>query len=123
MFAPEFRNRLSATIEFAPLSPAVVERVVDKFIAELQERLDKQKVTLTVTPAAKKWLAEHGHDPRFGARPLGRLIENEIARVLADEVLFGQLTKGGKATADLDGDKLAFSYEDRRASPPRWRDR
>jgi len=118
MFAPEFRNRLSATIEFAPLSPPVMERVVDKFIAELQERLDKQKVTLIVTPAAKKWLAEHGHDPRFGARPLGRLIENEIARVLADEVLFGQLTKGGKATADLDGDKLAFSYEPNPARQP-----
>ena len=118
MFAPEFRNRLSATIEFAPLSPAVVERVVDKFVAELQERLDKQKVTLTVTPAAKKWLAEHGHDPRFGARPLGRLIENEIARALADEVLFGQLTKGGKATADLDGDKLKFSYEPNPARQP-----
>ena len=71
MFSPEFSNRLSATIDFEPLSPATMVRVVDKFIAELQERLDKQKVTLTVTPAAKKWLAEHGHDPRFGARPLG----------------------------------------------------
>jgi ATP-dependent Clp protease ATP-binding subunit ClpA len=118
MFAPEFRNRLSATIEFAPLSPPVMLRVVDKFIAELQERLDKQKVTLSVTPAAKKWLAEHGHDPRFGARPLGRLIENEIARVLADEVLFGKLTKGGKAVADLDGDKLAFSYEPTQSKQP-----
>jgi ATP-dependent Clp protease ATP-binding subunit ClpA len=84
---------------------------VDKFLAELQERLDKQKVTLSVTANAKKWLAEHGHDPRFGARPLGRLIENEIARVLADEVLFGKLTKGGKTTVDLDGDKLSFAYE------------
>src|SRR5271154_7148885 len=118
MFSPEFRNRLSATIEFAPLSPAVMVRVVDKFIAELQERLDKQKVTLTVTPAAKKWLAEHGHDPRFGGRPLGRLIENEIARELADQVLFGKLTKGGKATADLDGDKLAFTYEPNPARQP-----
>ena len=118
MFSPEFRNRLSATIEFAPLSPATMERVVDKFIAELQERLDKQKVTLTVTAAAKKWLAEHGHDPRFGARPLGRLIENEIARELADQVLFGKLTKGGKATADLDGDKLAFTYEPNPARQP-----
>jgi ATP-dependent Clp protease ATP-binding subunit ClpA len=115
MFAPEFRNRLSATIHFEPLSPETMVRVVDKFIAELQERLDKQKVTLTVTPAAKKWLAEHGHDPRFGARPLGRLIENEIARELADQVLFGKLTKGGKAIADLDGDKLAFSYEPNQA--------
>src|SRR5580700_3829457 len=118
MFAPEFRNRLSATIHFEPLSPETMVRVVDKFIAELQERLDKQKVTLTVTPAAKKWLAEHGHDPRFGARPLGRLIENEIARELADQVLFGKLTKGGKATADLDGDKLAFSYEQNQARQP-----
>ncbi len=118
MFAPEFRNRLSATIEFAALSPPVMLRVVDKFIAELQERLDKQKVTLSVTPAAKKWLAEHGHDPRFGARPLGRLIENEIARALADEVLFGKLTKGGKAIADLDGDKLAFSYEPAQSKQP-----
>jgi ATP-dependent Clp protease ATP-binding subunit ClpA len=118
MFSPEFRNRLSATIEFAPLSPEVMVRVVDKFIAELQERLDKQKVTLTVTPAAKKWLAEHGHDPRFGARPLGRLIENEIARELADQVLFGKLTKGGKATADLDGDKLSFTYEPNPARQP-----
>src|SRR6266436_426091 len=118
MFSPEFRNRLSATIEFAPLSPPVMERVVDKFIAELQERLDKQKVTLSVAAPAKKWLAEHGHDPRFGARPLGRLIENDIARVLADEVLFGKLTKGGKAIVDLDGDKLAFSYEPNQARQP-----
>jgi ATP-dependent Clp protease ATP-binding subunit ClpA len=118
MFSPEFRNRLSATIHFEPLSPATMVRVVDKFLAELQERLDKQKVTLTVTPAAKKWLAEHGHDPRFGARPLGRLIENEIARELADQVLFGKLTKGGKAIADLDGDKLAFSYEPNQARQP-----
>src|SRR6202451_180938 len=118
MFSPEFRNRLSATIHFEPLSPETMVRVVDKFIAELQERLDKQKVTLTVTPAAKKWLAEHGHDPRFGARPLGRLIENEIARERADQVLFGKLTKGGKATADLDGDKLAFSYEPNQARQP-----
>ncbi len=118
MFAPEFRNRLSAIIEFAALSPPVMERVVDKFLAELQERLDKQKVTLAVTAAAKKWLAEHGHDPRFGARPLGRLIENEIARNLADEVLFGKLTKGGKANVDLDGDKLGFSYEPTQSKQP-----
>jgi ATP-dependent Clp protease ATP-binding subunit ClpA len=110
MFSPEFRNRLSATIDFAPLSPPVIERVVDKFIGELQERLDKQKVTITVSAAAKKWLAGRGYDPRFGARPLGRLIENEIARVLADEVLFGKLTKGGEVAIDLDGDKLSFSY-------------
>jgi ATP-dependent Clp protease ATP-binding subunit ClpA len=110
MFSPEFRNRLSAIIEFAPLPPAVIERVVDKFLLELSERLEANKVTMEVTPAAKKWLAERGYDTRFGARPLGRLIENEIARVLADDVLFGRLTKGGRVVVDLDGDKLSFAY-------------
>ena len=95
--------------------------MVDKFIAELQERLDKQKVTLTVTPAAKKWLAEHGHDPRFGARPLGRLIENEIARELADQVLFGKLTKGGKAIADSMATSCrSRTSQIRRGSLRRW---
>jgi ATP-dependent Clp protease ATP-binding subunit ClpA len=112
MFAPEFRNRLSATIEFAPLPPPVIEQVVEKFLGELQERLNANKVKLAVTAAAKKWLAEHGYDTRFGARPLGRMIENEIARVLADEVLFGKLAKGGTVTVDLAGDKLVFEYPD-----------
>ena len=110
MFAPEFRNRLSATIEFAPLPPPVIERVVEKFLGELQDRLNANKVTLEVSRAAKQWLAEHGYDTRFGARPLGRLIENEIARVLADDVLFGKLTKGGKVKVDLADDKLVFDY-------------
>jgi len=112
MFSPEFRNRLSATIEFAPLSPVVIERVVDKFLGELQDRLTANKVKLEVSAAAKKWLAEHGYDTRFGARPLGRLIETEIARMLADEVLFGRLAKGGKVNVDLADDKLTFDYSD-----------
>ena len=103
MFSPEFRNRLSAIIDFAPLSPLVVERVVEKFIGELSDRLKAQKVKLEVTEKARKWLAEHGYDPKFGARPLGRLIENEIARSLADELLFGRLKKGGTAVVDLGG--------------------
>ncbi len=118
MFSPEFRNRLSAVIEFAPLSPAVMERVVDKFLDELSERLKAQKVKLEVSSAARKWLAERGHDPRFGARPLGRLIEDEIARVLADEVLFGQLKKGGTATVDLDDGKLKFACEEGAVTSP-----
>jgi ATP-dependent Clp protease ATP-binding subunit ClpA len=118
MFSPEFRNRLSATIDFSALSPAVIERVVDKFIGELSDRLKGQKVKLEVTEKARKWLAEHGYDPRFGARPLGRLIENEIARALADEVLFGRLKKGGTAVVDLDGDKLGFSYKETREPAP-----
>src|SRR6266446_2571583 len=112
MFAPEFRNRLSAIIEFAPLSPVIIERVVDKFLGELSDRLKTNKVELEVSAVAKKWLAEHGYDTRFGARPLNRLIENEIARVLADEVLFGKLAKGGKVHIDVAEDKLAFTYSE-----------
>ncbi len=118
MFAPEFRNRLSAIIEFAPLPPPVIERVVDKFVGELAERLAANRVTIEVSPAARKWLAEKGYDTRFGARPLHRLIENEIARPLADELLFGRLAKGGKVRIDLDGDKLTFDYQDAAASAP-----
>src|SRR5271167_2514953 len=118
MFSPEFRNRLSAIIDFAPLSPVVVERVVEKFISELSDRLKAQKVKLEVTEKARKWLAEHGYDPKFGARPLGRLIENEIARSLADELLFGRLKKGGTAVVDLEGDKLSFAYKETREPAP-----
>jgi ATP-dependent Clp protease ATP-binding subunit ClpA len=110
MFSPEFRNRLSATIEFGALSPAVMEQVVVKFVGELAGRLKTQKVTLEVTPAARKWLAERGYDPHFGARPLARLIETEISRVLADEVLFGRLAKGGTVTVDQGPDGLTFVY-------------
>ncbi len=118
MFSPEFRNRLSAMIEFAPLAPAVMERVVDKFLAELSGRLKAQKVRLEVSGRARKWLSERGYDPRFGARPLWRLIEDEIARVLADEVLFGRLKKGGTATVGCDGKKLEITCREARAPTP-----
>jgi ATP-dependent Clp protease ATP-binding subunit ClpA len=118
MFSPEFRNRLSAIIEFAGLSPEIIARVVDKFVGELAERLAAQKVRLEVSPAARKWLAERGFDPRFGARPLGRLIESEIARALADEVLFGALSKGGVAKVDLADDKLTYAFESAAAKSP-----
>ncbi|HZZ08224.1 MAG TPA: ATP-dependent Clp protease ATP-binding subunit ClpA [Candidatus Binataceae bacterium] len=111
MFSPEFRNRLSAIIEFAGLGPEIIARVVDKFVGELAERLAAQKVRLEVSDAARKWLAHKGYDPRFGARPLGRLIESEVARALADQVLFGALSKGGVAKVDLADDKLVYSFE------------
>ena len=111
MFSPEFRNRLSAIIEFAGLGPEIIARVVDKFVGELAERLAAQKVKLEVSEAARKWLADKGYDPRFGARPLGRLIEAEIARALADQVLFGALSKGGVAKVDVAGEKLTYSFE------------
>jgi ATP-dependent Clp protease ATP-binding subunit ClpA len=111
MFSPEFRNRLSAIVEFAGLGPEIIARVVDKFVGELAERLAAQKVRLEVSDAARKWLAHKGYDPRFGARPLGRLIESEVARALADQVLFGALSKGGVAKVDLADDKLVYTFE------------
>ena len=91
LFSPEFRNRLDATIAFASLPPAIIERVVDKFIVELDAQLNEKKVFIQITPAARRYLAEKGYDPTFGARPMARLIQTEIKRVLADEILFGRL--------------------------------
>ena len=111
MFSPEFRNRLDATINFNPLSPENIERVVDKFIMELDQQLNDRKVFLQLTTKAKRWFAERGYDPAFGARPMARLIQNEIKRVLADEILFGKLQNGGKVEVDEDEGKLKFNYE------------
>ena len=88
----------------------LVALTVDKFIAELGERLASQKVDLSITEAARRWLAQRGYDPRFGARPMARLIETEIARVLADEILFGRLNGGGHVTVDAADDQLRFEY-------------
>jgi ATP-dependent Clp protease ATP-binding subunit ClpA len=111
LFSPEFRNRLDATISFAALGPAIVEKVVDKFVTELDLQLAEKKVDLEVTRAARAWLAERGYDATFGARPMARLIETEIKRALADEILFGRLRQGGRVVVDLgEGGALAFSY-------------
>jgi ATP-dependent Clp protease ATP-binding subunit ClpA len=115
LFTPEFRNRLDATVGFHSLPPEVVERIVDKFVMELDAQLNEKKVFLELTPAARKYLAAKGYDPTFGARPMARLIQQEIKRSLADEILFGRLKGGGKATIDLDVEKnaLKFDYEPR----------
>jgi len=110
MFSPEFRNRLDAMITFNPLSPENIERVVDKFIIELDEQLNDRKVFLQLTPAARRWFAERGYDATFGARPMARLIQNEIKRVLADEILFGKLQNGGKVEVDEKNGQLVFLY-------------
>jgi len=113
LFTPEFRNRLDATVSFHSLPPDIVERIVDKFVMELDAQLNEKKVFLELTPAARKYLAAKGYDPTFGARPMARLIQQEIKRPLADEILFGRLKDGGKATIDLDveSDALRFDYE------------
>ena len=110
MFSPEFRNRLDATVFFNSLSPEVIERVVDKFVMELDLQLNEKKVFLHLTPAGRGWLAKKGYDPVFGARPMARVIQTEIKRVLADEILFGRLQNGGKVEIDEKDDKLTFSY-------------
>src|SRR5262245_29596210 len=110
MFSPEFRNRLDAMIVFNSLTMEIIERVVDKFIIELDHQLNEKKVFLQLTVKARRWLAERGYDPSFGARPMARLIQNEIKRVLADEILFGKLQSGGKVEVDENEGKLTFTY-------------
>jgi len=111
MFSPEFRNRLDAMVTFNALSPEIIERVVEKFIMELDHQLNEKKVFLQLTAKARRWFAERGYDPTFGARPMARLIQNEIKRVLADEILFGKLQNGGKVEVDESEGKLTFSYD------------
>jgi ATP-dependent Clp protease ATP-binding subunit ClpA len=95
MFSPEFRNRLDAIIQFNPLDPETIGHVVDKFLIELEAQLDTKKVTMDVDSEAKVWLAEHGHDPIMGARPMARLIQDKIKKPLAEQILFGDLQGGG----------------------------
>jgi ATP-dependent Clp protease ATP-binding subunit ClpA len=110
-FSPEFRNRLDARIAFAPLASEVMERVVDKNIAEMEKQLSERDVTVELTEAARKYLAEKGYDPDNGARPLARLIQEEVKKPLSSEVLFGALEKGGHAIVDVVEGKLVFRYE------------
>ena len=105
-FSPEFRNRLDAMIDFEPLSQDVMSRIVDKMIDELRAQLKSRKVDLCMTPAATAWLANRGYDPAFGARPLGRLIDQELRQQLADDLLFGALVDGGKVTVTVEKERL-----------------
>ncbi|ADH87156.1 ATP-dependent Clp protease ATP-binding subunit ClpA [Desulfurivibrio alkaliphilus] len=110
LFAPEFRNRLDSIITFNSLDTSLMEQIVDKMVLELQERLSEKKVTISLTAAARTWLAKQGYDPEYGARPLRRLIMKEIGDTLTEEILFGQLRKGGEVRVTIKGKRLAFSY-------------
>ncbi len=115
MFTPEFRNRLDATISFAPLSQDIILRVVDKFLMQLEDQLHEKKVDAHFTDALKAYLGKKGFDPLMGARPMARLIQDTIRRALADELLFGRLAHGGMVTVDIDDKeelKLTFSEEE-----------
>ena len=107
-FTPEFRNRLDAIISFAPLSRDVVVHVVEKFVLQLEAQLMDHNVHIELTPEAANWLAEKGYDDRMGARPLGRVIQESIKKPLAEELLFGRLTKGGVVRVKIEDDKPAF---------------
>ncbi len=100
-FTPEFRNRLDAVVQFQALGFDHILRVVDKFLIELETQLHDKEVTLSATPAARDWLAQHGFDPLMGARPMARVIQDKIKRALADELLFGKLVKGGRVGIDV----------------------
>ena len=119
LFTPEFRNRLDAIVTFQNLKAETVVRVVDKFIMQLEAQLDDRNVSIELTPAARNWLAKVGFDPAMGARPLGRVIQEKVKRPLAEELLFGKLSKGGLVRVDyagegVSGDELTFSFvEDR----------
>ncbi|GAC1344764.1 MAG: ATP-dependent Clp protease ATP-binding subunit ClpA [Acetobacteraceae bacterium] len=110
LFTPEFRNRLDATITFAGLTPEIVGRVVEKFVMQLEAQLADRNVTIELSSAAKEWLAERGYDRLYGARPLGRVIQEYIKKPLAEELLFGRLVKGGSVKVTLKDDKLEFEF-------------
>ena len=112
MFTPEFRNRLDAVIQFKPLDKSIILNVVDKFIIELEAQLDEKHVSIDFNAEAKAWLAEHGFDARMGARPMARIISENIKKPLADEILFGKLNRGGRVHVILDDEgNIAFEYE------------
>jgi ATP-dependent Clp protease ATP-binding subunit ClpA len=113
-FTPEFRNRLDAIIQFHGLGFEHILRVVDKFLIELESQLHDKHVSLSATPAARQWLAEHGFDPQMGARPMSRLLQDRVKRPLADELLFGKLVAGGRVTLDVSHGELVV---DARAEP------
>jgi ATP-dependent Clp protease ATP-binding subunit ClpA len=112
LFTPEFRNRLDATIQFAALGRDTIDRVVEKFVLELEAQLIDRDVTFDLTPEATRWLGEKGYDDAFGARPLARVIQDNIKKPLADEILFGKLKHGGtvRVLLDRENDKLAFEF-------------
>lgn len=111
LFSPEFRNRLTETVYFDPLSPPIMEMIVEKFIDELNLQLVSQHIRLELEQPAKEWLAEHGYDEMYGARPLARLIQTTIRQPLAEEILFGKLQEGGIAKVALKDDELVITAQ------------
>ena len=118
VFSPEFRNRLDAIVSFDPLTPAVMETIVEKFVLQLESQLAERRIAITLDPAAREWLAAKGYDPVYGARPLARVIQTEVRDPLTDEILFGRLEHGGTVTIGLADGRLAFTFEGRPIPAP-----
>ncbi|MDA5193102.1 ATP-dependent Clp protease ATP-binding subunit ClpA [Govanella unica] len=117
LFKPEFRNRLDAVVPFSVLPPEVIERVVDKFILQLEVQLEERHVHIALTNEARSWLAARGYDPLYGARPLARVIQEYIKKPLADELLFGRLVNGGEVKIKIADGKPAFDIQPYRKQP------
>jgi ATP-dependent Clp protease ATP-binding subunit ClpA len=112
MFTPEFRNRLDAIIQFKSLATETISHVVNKFIMELEVLLEKSKVSITVDAAARKWLCKHGYDEKMGARPMARLVQEKLKKPLVDELLFGQLMKGGVVQVTEKNEEIVLTFGD-----------
>ena len=114
-FSPEFRNRLDGIIWFKHLSRDIILQIVDKFVCDLQVQLDKKQVSMELSGAARQWLADKGYDQEMGARPMARVIQEQLKKPLANEILFGRLAHGGDVRIDLKGDELEFDYNEEEA--------
>ena len=118
IFSPEFRNRLDATVAFKSLTPEIIRLVVHKFVLQLEAQLADRHVTIELSDDAADWLAKNGFDELYGARPLARVIQEHIKKPLADEILFGNLTRGGHVRVTLKDGKLAFNFDGASGAPP-----
>jgi len=113
VFSPEFRNRLDAIVTFLALTPAAMETIVEKFVLQLEGQLAERRVAIVLQPEARVWLATKGYDPKFGARPLARVIQKDVRDPLTDQILFGALEHGGTVTIGAADDTLTFTFEQR----------
>jgi ATP-dependent Clp protease ATP-binding subunit ClpA len=111
LFTPEFRNRLDAIVTFKALAPETIRHVVQKFVMQLEAQLADRNVTVELSDEAADWLAKNGYDELYGARPLGRVIQEHIKKPLADEILFGRLVRGGHVKIGLQDAKIIFEIE------------
>jgi len=118
LFSPEFRNRLDAIVQFGPLDERTIERVVDKLILEVEAQLEEKGVAVTFEEAARRWIARRGYDPRMGARPMARLIQEKVKRPLAEELLFGRLKDGGTVVVRVAADEESLVLDSRALEEP-----